>query len=467
MNDPNGLVYFKGVYHLYFQYNPEANVWGNMSWGHASSPDLVHWTEHPVAIPQGEGEAIYSGSAVVDHRNSSGFGVGDDPPLVAIYTSAYAGGRQAQSLAFSTDGGMTWTKHSGNPVLDRTSTAFRDPKVFWYSAGAEAGYWVMVAAEAEARQIVFYQSDDLRRWDYLSAFGPVDSAGGLWECPDLFALPVDGDPDRKSWVLIVSRDPGRDTSGSFTQYFVGDFDGIRFTPASDASRRLDGGRDLYAAVSFDNAPNGRRILIGWMSNWNYAAYVPTSPWRGSMSLPRELSLATIQGVVTLVQHLPAELRVLDQVADRRSIGPFDLEGTRSFDGSAQYRVDVTFEPLDAHEFGLDLMVGDGQATRLRYDVRTARLGLDRTHSGETGFEGSFASIESAPIPLLDGALHLRVLVDRGSVEVFAHGGAVSLTEQVFSTDSSTGFALGSFGGTTRVRALEWTPLRSEPIVDLG
>jgi sucrose-6-phosphate hydrolase SacC (GH32 family) len=460
MSDPNGLVYYRGVYHLFFQHNPEADVPGNMSWGHASSPDLVHWTELPVAIPQGEGEEIFSGSVVVDHGNSSGFGVGDDPPLVAIYTSAYSDGRQAQSLAFSTDAGMMWTKYFGNPVLDRASTSFRDPKVSRYQTADRAGFWLMVAVEAEARQIVFYRSDDLKHWKYLSTFGPVGSTEGLWECPDMFPLPIDGYPDRIKWVLIVSLNQGRADGGTSTRYFVGDFDGVRFTPASsEAFERLDWGRDLYAAVGFDNTPRGRRILIGWMGNWSYAAHVPTFPWRGSMSLPRELSLVTIEGVVRLVQKPPVELRALDQPAKRLSFNSFDLDGVKRIDSSRQYRLTVTFEPVDAHEVGLDLLVGDGQTTRLRYDVHANRLNLDRTRSGETDFEVSFASTDSAPVPLRDGALQLEVFVDRASVEVFAQGGLVCVTEQVFAASESTGLAIYTLGGSARVSAFQLTPLR--------
>ncbi len=459
MSDPNGLVYYRGRYHLFYQHNPEANVPGKMSWGHASSSDLVRWTEHPVAIAHEDGEDVYSGSVVVDHRNSSDFGVGNEPPLVAVYTSAYSDGRQAQSLAYSTDAGMTWTKYLGNPVLDRASNSFRDPKVSWYQTVDGSGYWLMVAVEADARQVVFHRSDDLKRWTYLSTFGPIGATEGLWECPDVFALPVDGDPNQIRWVLIVSLDPGRATVGTSTHYFVGDFDGIGFTAASpDEVQRLDWGRDLYAAVGFDNVTHGRRIVIGWMSNWNYAASVPTFPWRGSMSLPRELSLATIEGAVMLVQQPPVELSALDQVADRFSLTAFDLDSIRPIEGGRQYRVDVTFEPVNADEVGLDLFVGGGQTTRLSYDVRAERLTLDRTRSGETDFEASFASIDSAQVALRDGALQLQVFVDRTSVEVFAQGGLVSLTEQVFAANDSAGLAIFSLGGLTRVKAFEWTPL---------
>jgi sucrose-6-phosphate hydrolase SacC (GH32 family) len=318
----------------------------------------------------------------------------------------------------------------------------------------------MVAVEADARLLVFYRSDDLKRWNHLSTFGPVDSAAGLWECPDLFVLPVDGDLDRTRWVLVMSVNPGGVAGGSATGYFLGDFDGVTFTASwPDAFRRFDWGRDLYAAVSFDNAPAGRRILIGWMSNWDYADCVPTSPWRGSMSLPREISLATIEGAVALVQRPPAELCSLDQVTDRLSIEPFDLDGVRAVQGCSRYRVDVTFEPVDANDFGLDLLVGDAQVTRLRYNTQTGRLSLNRTRSGQTDFRASFASIDGAPVPLRDGALHLQIFVDRTSVEVFAQGGEVCLTEQVFAADNSTGLAIGSLGGSTRIKNFEWMPLR--------
>ncbi len=459
MNDPNGLVYYNERYHLFFQHNPEANVWGNMSWGHASSLDLVNWTEHPLAIPHEEGEAIYSGSAVVDHGNSSGFGGGGHPPLVAIYTSVYPDGRQAQSLAFSVDAGLTWTKYSGNPVVDRASTAFRDPKVSWYPAGDGGGYWVMVAVEAKARQVVFYRSDDLRNWSHLSTFGPIGRTGGLWECPDLFALPVDGDPDRVAWVLLVSLDPGRETQGSWTAYVVGDFDGVTFTADAREFQRLDWGRDFYAATSFDNVPGGRRIVMGWMSNWNYAAGVPTSPWRGTMSLPRELSLVSAYGEVVIAQRPVVELRQLDDLPGYLSLAPFDLEGSRSVEGAWQYRLDLEARPINAEEFGLDLLVGGDQVTRLGYSVVTGRLSLDRTRSGQTGFEASFASVESAPVGLRDGMLRLQVFVDSGSVEVFAQEGLVCLTDQVFATDDAVSVAICSFGGMTRVMAFEWMPLQ--------
>jgi levanase/fructan beta-fructosidase len=456
MNDPNGLVHHDGVYHLFFQHNPDGDVWGNMSWGHATSPDLVHWTEHPVAIPYQDDEEIYSGSVVVDHHNTSGFGVGDEPVLVAIYTSVYPGGKQAQSLAHSTDGGATWTKYEGNPVLDRDSKAFRDPKVSWHP---KVG-WVMVAVEAEAREIVFYRSADLREWDYLSTFGPFEGPDSLWECPDLFALPVDGDPDREAWVLVVSLNPDHAGNGSATRYFVGDFDGVTFTPSADGFRRLDWGRDLYAAVTFENAPDSRRVLLGWMSNWDYAGSVPTSPWRGSMSLPRELALATVGGVVTLVQRPVAELDVLDQPGF--SALPFTLVTPRSFEAVPPYRLDLAVDEISADAVVLDVLSGAGHTTRVTYTPATERLTLDRTASGGTDFHPAFPSADSTTVPLRDGALRLQVYVDRGSVEVFAQDGSATLTSQVFTAPADTTVTLAGSGGQVRVRTLDHRPLRDTP-----
>ncbi|HEY5836734.1 GH32 C-terminal domain-containing protein [Streptomyces sp.] len=226
MNDPNGLVYYEGEYHLFYQYNPNGNTWGNMSWGHAVSPDLVHWQELPLAIPYEGDQAIFSGSAVVDTDNTSGFGTPDHPAMVAVYTSAYADGRQAQSLAYSTDRGRTWTKYSGNPVLDVGSRAFRDPKVQWY---APTKSWLMTVSMADEHKVEFYSSKDLKSWSHLSEFGPAGAIGGAWECPDLFPLALDGDANRVKWVLVVNINPGGIAGGSAAQYFVGDFDGTTFT----------------------------------------------------------------------------------------------------------------------------------------------------------------------------------------------------------------------------------------------
>ncbi|GAB3762316.1 levanase/fructan beta-fructosidase [Nocardioides ginsengisegetis] len=465
MNDPNGLVHHDGTWHLFFQHNPEANEFGHVSWGHASSPDLVHWTEHPVALRASESELIYSGSAVVDAHDTSGLGDGTTPPLVAVFTSVYAD-RQAQSLAHSLDGGATWTPYAGNPVLDRASTEFRDPKVFWHATGEDTGHWVMVAVEADQRLVLLHRSDDLRHWTLLSTFGPGTGPEDFWECPDLFALPVDGDPADRRWVLVVSVNPGGVAGGSGTRWFLGDFDGTTFTAADTAAdavdapvrerRWLDWGHDHYAAVSYDNAPDDRRVTIGWMGNWAYAHDMPTTPWRGAMALPRELSLRTVEGAVTLVQRPVPELAVLEGTAT--AWAAYDLEGERTLPAGERYRLDVTFEHGDARDFGLDLCVGPGAATRLRYDPAAGLLSLDRTASGETAFSPAFAAVDTAPVALADGRLRLEVWVDRCSVEVFAQGGTACLTQLVLPDAAATGLACVSTGGTTRVVELSHTPL---------
>lgn len=457
LNDPNGLLYANGVYHLFYQHNPLGEVWGNMSWGHATSADLVHWDEQPVAIACDDQEAIYSGSAVLDSENTSGLGTPGNPPLVAVYTSAYSpasplGGRQAQSLAYSTDDGATWTKYAGNPVADRGSADFRDPKVFWYD-GAAGGYWVMVAVEAMDREVVLYKSADLKAWEHLSTFGPANATGGVWECPDLFELPVDGDAANTKWVLVVNLSPGGIAGGSGGQYFLGTFDGVTFVSETtvteglqpDDSRMpeygwLDWGRDYYAAVSFSNVPDGRRLMIGWMNNWQYGAVTPTIGWRSAMSLVREVRLGTRDGRVVLLQD---------------AVDPFGVSGTRTYSEAGRrlgagtrwlppeasgeaLRVDAVFEPGPAGQVGMLLRAGGQEQTVLSYDSGTGVLSLDRTASGNTDFHGTFASVERVAVPLEDGRLKLRIYLDSCSVEVFAQDGLATLTDQIFPSETSLG-----------------------------
>lgn len=488
LNDPNGLVYYGGLYHLFFQNNPYGNTWGNMSWGHATSTDLLHWTEHPVAIPCDETEDIYSGSVVVDHGNTSGFGTADAPALVAIYTSAYKAaseysGTQAQSLAYSTDAGMTWRKYDGNPVLTRNSAHFRDPKVFRYE-DAFGSCWVMVAVEAQHQKVVFYRSADLKTWDFLSDFGPANADAGEWECPDLFPLPVDGDPENVKWVLIVNVNPGAVAGGSGGQYFIGDFDGVRFVPnagslaapsgvsalgdaaAAAAALReclwLDWGRDCYASVSFNNVPDGRRIIIGWMNNWDYANHLPTAPWRSSMTLARELRLTAVNGSARLVQQPVLGSSAVDE---QMRLGPFEVRDSAfrlpdAGPGSAQV-IEAEILPGDAEHVAFHLLGNeDGSAgTVLSYNAATRRLILDRRRSGDIGFHEKFASAESAPLVLEDGALKLRIVVDHCSVEVFAQDGKVVLTDLVFPEPGSARNRLAVTGGQATVRTLAVTAIR--------
>jgi levanase/fructan beta-fructosidase len=296
MNDPNGLLYHDGKYHLFYQHNPLGNLWGNMSWGHAISGDLYSWEHLPVAIPYDENFGIFSGSAVADYRNSSGFGSSTKPPLVAIYTAhKHDGTHQAQHLAYSLDEGAIWIKYADNPVLDLGMKDFRDPKVTYEEA---TNTWLMTIAKPEEHKIAFFRSHNLKSWEHLSDFGPLGATGGCWECPDLFPLTLDDGSIK--WVLLISLNPGGISGGSGTQYFIGEWDGTTFTPDLDQEQWIDYGRDNYAGVTFNNAPENKRIFIGWMSNWLYADKYPTTLWRSSMTTPRELTLRRINGIPTLI-----------------------------------------------------------------------------------------------------------------------------------------------------------------------
>ena len=301
MNDPNGMVYYEGEYHLFYQYYPDSTVWGPMHWGHAISRDLVSWEHLPIALYPDSLGLIFSGSAVVDWKNTSGFGINGKPPLVAMFTHHLMRGEKAgrhdfqyQSLAYSNDKGRTWTKYAGNPVIPNTNAIhdYRDTKVFWYAPDQK---WVVVLAAGD--HIMLYNSPNLKDWTYLSSFGKdLGAHGGVWECPDLFPLKVQGTTQEK-WVLIQNMNPGGPNGGSAAQYFIGDFNGKSFILdaqlTGDLPLWLDHGRDNYAGVTWSDVPaaDGRRLFIGWMSNWDYAQVVPTKSWRSAMTLPRQLVLA--------------------------------------------------------------------------------------------------------------------------------------------------------------------------------
>ncbi|MDQ1130080.1 glycoside hydrolase family 32 protein [Microbacterium sp. SORGH_AS_0888] len=419
LNDPNGLVYVDGVYHAYYQNNPLGTAWGNMSWGHATSTNLTDWTEHETAILFTEDEQIFSGSVVVDKANTAGFAGAGQVALVAIYTSVRSGDvgrseRQAQALAYSLDGGMRWTKYPHNPVLDVGSDAFRDPKVFWHG-DTQAGRWVMVAVEATDHRVVLYTSTDLIHWEFASDFGPAHACGGVWECPDLFPLVVDGSRETK-WVLVVSLNPGGIAGGSGTQYFIGDFDGRTFVPdrlSTSASLEtfdwLDYGPDYYAAVSFSNVPEDRRLTLGWMNNWEYAEATPTFPWRSALTLVRELSMSGSPGSYVLRQRpvLPSHI-----------------------DGLTIVRLRVSTEST-SHSV---VEIGDGDAAALTFtfDGRARQIRIVRTDAHGGDFRAGFARQYDAPLPRgQNGLTDVLFVIDATSVEVFVDDGAVTLTQQIF------------------------------------
>jgi sucrose-6-phosphate hydrolase SacC (GH32 family) len=454
LNDPNGLLYADGVFHLFFQHNPEGDLWGNMSWGHATSPDLVSWTEQPVAISHDAREGVYSGSAVLDVHNTSGFGTADNPPMVAVYTSAYSAatgreGVQAQSLAYSTDGGQTWTKDAGNPGLDRDARDFRDPKVFWFEPDQS---WRMVVAMPTEHRVSIYASPNLRDWTHLSDVGGRGARSGAWECPDLFPLAVDGDPSRVLWVLLVSLTPGTLPGPSGTQYFVGDFDGTTFTPVTDEDEVawLDLGRDNYAGVTFNGIADGRRILVGWMGNWQYAEAVPTASWRGQMTAPRQLTLVSGPHGPRLAQEL-----VGIGGLTRGQKSQVVRAGTSvALPGGAAY-VQVHVDLGAAAQAGIELRGSDGALTRIVVAADPPRLLVVRSRSGASVHE-LFPSVETAPLD--PGEAELRILVDRYSVEVLAQDGTASVTDLVFPDGGHASVALVSSGGAPQALWASVTPI---------
>lgn len=456
MNDPNGLVFHRGRYHLYYQCNPEGTIHDHISWGHASSTDLTHWEHHPIAIRDDEAGEIFSGSAVIDHGNTSGFGSADAPALVALYTQASRNpSRQAQSLAYSIDDGLTWTKYAGNPVLDRGTGEFRDPKVFRYD-GPAGSYWVMVAVEAVDRQVLLYRSDDLTRWTFLSSFGPERAVDGVWECPDLFPLAVDGDPSDERWVLIISLSPGGVAGGSGTQYVIGRFDGVTFSADAEATGEavdwLDFGRDCYAGVTFDGLAREERTMIAWMSNWDYARELPAGDGllrRGMMTLPRRLSLVRHDGRLWLRQQpvaapLEEEIAIEAASVDER----VTLMERLPEAGRMTLRVDTR----DAAGFALHLRcdpAGDGGIV-VAYDREEGHISLDRRAGGDQVHE-SFPSIEVMPV---SGAelLELVIWLDRASIEIFADGGTRVLTD-LLPPQHGTALALEGRGGAVQVERI--------------
>jgi fructan beta-fructosidase len=461
INDPNGLVFLDGEYHLFYQYNPHGDQWGHMSWGHAVSPDLLHWRELPVAIPEDDRYLIFSGSVVVDSLNTSGFGSASAAPLVAIYTGAQraAGGLQNQQLAYSVDRGRSWTKYAGNPVLDLGSNNFRDPKVFWYAPG---NTWVMAAVLSERHQVALFSSADLKHWTHLSDFGPAGAADGAWECPDLFPLPVNGNASDLRWVLKVDVFRSAVAAGSGAQYFIGLFDGREFH-ADSAALWLDYGMDFYAAASWAHLPDAdsRHVWIAWMNSHHYARDIPTAPWRGAMSLPREVSLRSESGALTLLQ---APVATLAGLRGRHThLGNLPLAETRRVPTvpgfGTQVEILAQFAPRSAHEFGLKVAVGRHEQTLIGYDVPSATLFVDRSRSGRIPAP-IFAERRAAPLAPRDGIVILHIFVDRSSIEVFANDGERVITEQIFPSAGSDGIELYAEGGIAHLQALDLWQLHS-------
>lgn len=621
MNDPNGMVWHDSEWHLFYQYNPFGDKWGHMSWGHAVSRDLLTWEHLPLALPEENGIMIFSGSAVVDEKNTSGFGKDGKPPMVAIYT-AHTDTNQSQALAFSNDRGRTWTKYAGNPVLDIGAKDFRDPKVMWHEPSQR---WIMTVAWSLERKVRFYSSPDLKTWTHLSDFGPAGSVSGIWECPDLLPLKVEGTAQNK-WLLIVNVGSGAPAGGSGGQYFAGDFDGRQFTlhepsqpkstpatdpgegevladfesgyggwkitgncfgtapatgplggqhpvpgfrgkslvntflggdattgtltspaftltrpflsfligggaqpgktcvnlkvggqtvrsatgqddeklswvswdtsmwkgqqavleivddatggwghvnadhfqqgdlpaiPAREGALWLDHGPDFYAGVTWSGGPPGdeRRILLGWMSNWQYANDVPTSPWRSAMSLPRELGLTRDGDAYRLVQRPVRELSRLAAPAQTFPGGSVEDANTWLARHATGDKLDlsVTLTPDPDGRCAVAVLAGEGAETEIRADRQRGVLTVDRTRSGMTDFHAGFPRCAEAPLPRGGEAqVRLRILIDACSVEVFAGDGGAVLTTLVLPPAGAKGIRISR---AATVNGLSATPLR--------
>ena len=406
MNDPNGMFYKDGVWHLYFQYNPYGSQWENMTWGHSTSTDLIHWTFQGAPIEADAWGTIFSGSAVVDHNNTAGFGKG---AVVAMYTSA--GENQTQSIAYSNDNGQTFTKYDGNPVLTSNTPDYRDPHVFW---NEDIKRWNMIMAEGQHMDI--YSSADLKEWKLESQFGAeYGNHGGVWECPDLMKMKVRG-TDQYKWMLLCNINPGGPFGGSATQYFVGQFDGHKFTceSAPEVTKWMDYGKDHYATVTFDNAPDGRRVAMAWMSNWQYANQVPTMQFRSANSVPRDLDLYEYQGQ-TYCGVTPSP-----ELAAARP-----KKATKTLTEACEMVVTLKGNAT------ITLANDKGEQVVMTYDEKSRTFAMDRTKSGQKEFSDDFAALTVAPV---HGKMsQLRLFIDRSSIEAFDADGKMAMTNLVFPT----------------------------------
>lgn len=456
MNDPNGLVYYAGEYHLFFQHYPDSTVWGPMHWGHAVSRDLLHWKHLPIALYPDSSGYIFSGSAVVDSANTSGLGSAGKPPLVAIFTyhnpvleKTGSVLFQNQGLAYSNDNGNTWKKYSGNPVIKNPGIRdFRDPKMFWNSRVKK---WNLIMAVYD--RVYIYSSANIRDWKFESEFGTGSGAhGGVWECPDLFPLKVEGGNLIK-WVMLVSINPGGPNGGSATQYFTGDFDGHNFIPDDKKEKWIDWGPDNYAGVTYSDIPaaDGRRIFLGWMSNWAYATVVPSSVWRSAMTIPRELALKSSGTGLSVTSEPVRETAGLRILSDTLSLNEQKIKGDKEIPSGKI--------PLMQSELLLEFNMADSKADTsgiimennihdkliIGYSNPEKKVFIDRRKAGESDFSKNFSAVSSAPYQA-GKLLKFHILTDAASVEVFVDDGSLVMTSLVFPKEKYSSLRLFSRGG---------------------
>lgn len=454
MNDPNGMVYYEGEYHLFYQFYPDSNVWGPMHWGHAVSDDMVHWEHLPIALYPDSLGLIFSGSAVIDHENTSGLGTADNPPMVAIFTHHSMEGEQAgtntfqyQSIAYSLDKGRSWTKYEGNPVVPNPGIRdFRDPKVRWHEPTQS---WVMVLAAYD--KAMFYTSPNLRDWTFASEFG-IEGDTRLWECPDLFPLKHQESGEEK-WILITSIQKDAPNGGTATSYFVGDFDGKAFMGDPAQQQWLDYGTDNYALVTWSNVPDedGRTLALGWMSNWQYATVVPTERWRSAMTVPRSLHLVSTGSGYRVESQPVEELHDLrgEKVSFETSgaFVAYELEGIDP--GQVELELALTWSE-GTETVALKLSNEAGDSLLIGYHPNEGELFIDRRGAGLIDFNEHFAGIHTAPLQIEENELELHLFLDLSSVEVFANGGERVMTDIFFPRERMSKAELFVEGGKAQL-----------------
>lgn len=452
MNDPNGMFYKDGEWHLCYQWNPYGSKWQNLSWGHSVSRDLIHWEHRPDAVIEPDGLGmIFSGSSAVDRSGSAGFG---KDAVVAMYTSAAAS--QIQSLAWSDDNGETFTKYDGNPVLTLDSEA-RDPNMFW---DAERNVWILVLAHALDHEMLIFSSPDMKDWTLESSFGRgLGAQDGVWECPDLFELPVNGESGKK-WVLLCNLNPGGPFGGSATQYFIGDFDGKTFTSDTDDSGKvptkwLDYGKDHYATVSFSDAPDGRRTVIGWMSNWQYAPEVPTMQFRSANTLPREMGLFRAPDGQLYVSSTPSPEVDALRGALVKSVSKTSLGSkARTYSIPELCEIDMEISPKKAESVEIELSNAAGEKVVMVYDAKSDSLSFDRRKSGIVDFSQDFPAVTVSPAYTDGDKVGLRIFIDRSSIEVFGKDGRFAMTNLVFPNSPYSRLSVRATGGSARLSDLK-------------
>lgn len=455
MNDPNGMFYKDGVWHLYYQWNPYGSKWQNMTWGHSSSKDLVTWEHHPAAIEANGLGAVFSGSSVVDTENTAGFG---KDAVVSLYTSADVS--QVQSLAHSNDNGETFEIYPGNPIITLESEA-RDPNMFWDATNRR---WVLSLAHALDHEMLFFTSPDLKEWTLQGSFGKgIGAQDGVWECPDLFRLKVDGTNEEK-WVLVCNINPGGPFGGSATQYFVGDFDGKTFKADTDAdgnipTKWMDYGKDHYATVSWSDAPDNRRTLIGWMSNWQYAAEVPTMQFRSANTLPREAGLFKGADGQLYLSSAPApellKLRGKETVnVKNKSVGKKACEYALPASNSGVCEILLDLDCRKAEAIGVKIANNAGEYVTLKYDPSEHTLSFDRRNSGTVDFSQDFPAVTVAPTFDNGKKVSLRIFIDKSSMEVFGNNGKFVMTNLVFPTNPYSSISVNAEKGNAKIESLK-------------